>query len=585
MGLAILFITVFVLLISYRIYAVRKVNQTVQPSWSRSTPARRKMDGVNFMPSPPGVIAGFQFKSISLDVIIGPVIAVQFGWLPAILWLLFGSIFFGWVLDYFSTIISVRNGGNTISDLIGEFFNPTSRKLILVFIYIYLLTILGQFGLLFSTLLGRENVASGIIILVFAGFISGLMIYRWRINIILASFLSVMIALVGIWTTTTPTVHLFLNTVNQNLAEIGSLTLPKLISTSQVSFHSLFWILFLFAICYLIAVLPMWRIAIPINYVASWLVILTLGLAVAGLLFGTLNGSINSNFEIPPLVTTTHPNLGPIWPILFVTLSSGAVSGWHSLVSTFSTSRQIEKEPLVLPVTTGAMFTETVMVVLVIIFAATYGVSSGLFNPGQDYSLTAGPASIFAVGLAKSWHELGFTESLGGSFSALFLTIMGITVLHLVLRFSGVVSKDLFGQRFRTLMKPQFNILVIILIALLIIYFGYWQSLWVLFAGANQLLAAIVLLLASTWLVKIRKSFWWVFIPSVILFLTAMAAFFYNTIYQVLYQQVVIGQFDNPVSVGGNIITIVIGVLFMIFGVYLFYAGFKQFNHYRSIHT
>jgi carbon starvation protein len=103
MGFSILSVTVLVLLISYRNYLTRQENQTVELSWSRSSPARRKMDGVEFIPSPSGVITGFQFKSIPLDVIIGSVLAIQFGWLPAILWLLFGAIFFGWVLDYFST--------------------------------------------------------------------------------------------------------------------------------------------------------------------------------------------------------------------------------------------------------------------------------------------------------------------------------------------------------------------------------------------------------------------------------------------------------------------------------------------------
>ena len=139
MGLTILVITILVLILAYRYYALHRVNQTVEPDWSRSTPARRYMDGVDFVPTPTGILAGFQFKSISLDVIIGPVIAIQFGWLPAILWLLIGAVFFGWVQDYLASIMSMRKAGSPLSDLIGSYFNPRARVVILIFIFIYLL--------------------------------------------------------------------------------------------------------------------------------------------------------------------------------------------------------------------------------------------------------------------------------------------------------------------------------------------------------------------------------------------------------------------------------------------------------------
>jgi carbon starvation protein len=348
------------------------------------------MDGEDYLPSPKGVLAGFQFKSISLDVIIGPVIAIQFGWLPAIVWLLTGAIFFGWVQDYLSTIISMRNAGNPISDLVGTFFSPSSRPIMLSFILVYLLIILGQFGMVLSTLLGRENVAIAILFLAFAGLIAGLMIYRWRFNLTLATLISSLIALLGFWVTSIP---FFQNTVtrfNQIIPSNESTFLQQPLSAGGISWETLIWLLILLMICYLGAVLPIWRFSVPFNYVSSWIVILGIVLAVGGLILGTLNGSINSEFEIPPLVTTYQPNLGPIWPILFVTLSSGAISGWHALVTTFSTSRQVEKEPLAMPITTGSMFGETIMVAVVIIFAATFGVSSGTFNPETGYSLSAG---------------------------------------------------------------------------------------------------------------------------------------------------------------------------------------------------
>jgi carbon starvation protein len=582
MGLIILVITVLILLIVYRYYATRKVTQNVKPSWSRSTPARRYMDGENFFPTPTGILTGFQFKSISMDVIIGPVIAIQFGWLPAVLWLLVGAIFFGWVQDYFAAIISIRKEGKPVSDLIGSYFNPASRLVILVFIYVYLLIILGQFGLLFSTLLGRENVSFGILFLVLAGFLAGLMIYRWRINLIVATLLSILLTIFSIWITSlTPILNLVMS-FNQTIADQGSLTLPSILGSGEISWLSLIWILILFAICYLGAVIPIWRFAVPFNYVSSWVILLGLGLAVVGLFIGTLKGSINPDLEIPSLVSTFQPNLGPIWPILFVTLSSGAVSGWHSLVSSFSTSHQVEKEPNAMLVTSGAMFGETVMVVIVIIFAASFGISSGTFSAEQNFSLTAGPASIFAIGLARTWNTIGFSELFAGSFSALFLTLMGLSVLHLVLRFAGMVSADLFRKRISTLNNPKISILIVIFLAMIIILFGFWQSLWVLFAGANQLLAAIVLLLASTWLVKQDKPYWWTLLPALLLFVTAIAALFYSAIIQALYQQIMLAPELRPNPLFGNLVTIICGVFFMITGLYLFAVGLRQFGRVRA---
>lgn len=582
MGLIILVLTFLSLIVSYRYYVTRKVNREVEPSRSRSTPSRRYMDGEDYLPTPKGVLAGFQFKSISLDVIIGPVIAIQFGWLPAILWLLTGAIFFGWVQDYLSTIISIRNVGNPISDLVSTFFSPGLRPIILSFILVYLLIILGQFGMVLSTLLGRENVVIGILFLVFAGLLAGLMIYRWRINLILATLITSLIALLGFWVSSIPFFQNLVAKFNQIIPSNESGILQQPLSAGGLSWETLIWLLILLVICYLGAVLPIWRFSVPFNYASSWVVILGLFLAIGGLIWGTLTGTINAKFEIPALVTTYQPNLGPIWPMLFVTLSSGAVSGWHALVSTFSTSHQVEKEPMVLPITTGAMFGETIMVAVVIIFAATFGVTSGTFNPETGYSLIAGPASVFAGGMAKSLGALGFLESTGGTFSALLLTMMGLTVIQLVLRIARIVATDLLGKRIPGLRNPKLSTLFIIVLTLIIILFGFWQWLWVLFAGANQLIAGLVLLLASIWLANQGKAYHWTLWPALFLFVTALGALFYSSIYQPLDQLFLSGLEINPTIFIGNLITVIFGIMFMVAGTYIFFIGWKAFNHARN---
>jgi len=199
MGLAVLLITILILLLSYRFYVTPKVSQNINPSRKRSTPARRYMDGINFFPTNTSVLTGFQFRAISLDVIISPIIAVQFGWLPAILWLLFGAIFFGWVQDYLAAIISVRSSGRSFPQLFGSYFNTKSRKVIHIFLLCYLLIIISQFGLLLTTLISRVDMPFAIFFLVIAGLIAGYFIYRTHINLVISTLFSITIAVFGIW--------------------------------------------------------------------------------------------------------------------------------------------------------------------------------------------------------------------------------------------------------------------------------------------------------------------------------------------------------------------------------------------------
>jgi carbon starvation protein len=580
MGIAVLLLTLLVLGFSYKFYVSRQVNQNVNPDWNASTPARRYMDSINFFPTNPGILLGFQFKSISLDVIISPIIALQFGWLPAILWLLVGAIFFGWVQDYLATIISLRSKGDSFSQLISTHFTPRSRSLILVFLLCYLLIIISQFGLLLATLLNRDDLPIALLFLVFAGFIAGYLIYRTNINNTMTTALSISIVILGLWLGSTGFFQEKIRLFNQWVAEFDqSITMNSI--QGNISWQTLAWLLFVFAICYLAAVLPSWRFAVPFNYISAWLVILAFSLGVIGLALGTLKGTIHSNFEIPPLITTNSPSIGPIWPLLFVTLSSGAVSGWHALVSTYSTSHQLEKEPLGKPVLVKAMYGETILVTIVIILAATFGVSSGAFDATQQYSLTAGPATAFAAGFSETWKVLSISEAVSGSFSAYLLTIMSISILHLVIRYAGIVQSELLSPQIGWFNKRGITILIILIVALLLVIFGIRQWIWVLFAGANQLIASLVLILAAVWLKKQTKNYRWVLWPGVFLYLTGIAAIAFSAFYQILFKQMInssIVQFDRII---GSSVALIITVILIGSASIVFFTGLRELSRYR----
>lgn len=578
MGLFLFFIIFLTLLIAYRFYALRKSRMEVEPNASRSTPARRYMDGIEFIPSQRSILTGYQFKSISLDVVIGPVIAIQFGWLPALIWLLVGTVFFGWVQDSLVTILSMRRAGNSLIELLAEFFQPEVKSVALVFLLIFLLAILGQFGILLSTLLTRGAILFNIFLLVSLSFIFGQLVYRWRINLIFATIIPILIILLGFVFTTDPEFDVinafitgFFNNAGSNFPSqpfgVGNISLPTLISA-----------LIIMLVCFLASILPIWRISVPFNYLSAIIIFSGLLLAIGGYIYGILNETIPTSLEIPAFTSGYQPALGPIWPMLIVTLSSGAISGWNAVVSSFTTSKQIEKEPVALPVTIGPKFTETIFVATVIIFAATFGVSSGIFDPNQGYSLAAGPASVFAVGMATSASAVGIPESLGASFSTLLLAIMLITIMQIVLRIARHVSTELFGKRLPVFRNPSISTLTVILITLVIIIFGIWQWLWVLFAGANQLLAAVALLLVSTWLVKRGKSYRWTIWPAVFMFISAIAALIYTAI----YQPIISSQESNPSELIGNLIIFALGLGFISMGTYMFFAGWRAFNKARS---
>ena len=535
------------------------------------------MDGVNFFPVRPQVLTGFQFKSIALDVIISPILAVQFGWFPAILWLLFGTLFFGWVQDYLATIISIRSRGRTFIELFDQYFNPLSRTLIYIVIFTYLLIIISQFGLLLSSLVSRADILIPLLFTILASLLAGYLIFLNRINLVITTLFSVCVVLLGIWLSTLTLIQEGINSANQFIFNLDRL-IPLEGTLGFLNWQDIFSLLMIFTIGYLIANTPLQRFAIPFNFVSAWIVIFSFAVALIGFTFASINGSINTNFELPVINTDAQSTIGPIWPILFVSLSSGAVSGWHSLVSSFSTAQHVEKEPQIKSITTRAMFGETVVVALIVIFAATFGVSSGIFNAGQDYLLAAGPANIFATGLSRSWNTLGVSESLGISLSAFLLTVMFLSVLHLAIRYASTVQSELIDKRFFLLRKRSVSTLIVIMISLFLILFGLRESLWILFAGVNQLIASIVLLFASIWLLKQGKKIWWTILPAIFLFLTGMIAIFFSAVYQPLLAGY---SFDSNIIAQislANLLSILFAILIILACGYIFFIGVRKVN-------
>src|SRR5512136_1217304 len=200
-SLVVLLFGIVAIAFGYFVYA-RFVNRTVvQPDDKKATPPKMYMDGVYFTPANRHVLFGYQFKSIAaLGPILGPIVALQWGWLPALLWIVFGTLLIGWVQDYSSIMLGVREEGQSFGALSYRLISPRSRSILITFIYFYLLLIMGSFGVQVGfNLLTNPAVPLGVLLVILIGILAGQMTYKWKMDIILTSVITVLLAFVGIW--------------------------------------------------------------------------------------------------------------------------------------------------------------------------------------------------------------------------------------------------------------------------------------------------------------------------------------------------------------------------------------------------
>jgi carbon starvation protein len=579
-----LIIGVAAIVVGYGYYA-RTINKNiVQPDDQKATPAKMYMDGVDFTPANRNVLFGYQFKSIAaLGPIVGPIVAVQWGWLPALIWIVVGTFFIGWVQDYSSIVLGVRNEGQSFGALSYRFVSPRARNILLIFIYFYLLLIMGAFGKIVGyDLMTNPAVPLGVLLVIGVGVLAGQMTYRWKMDIILTSILTVVLAFVGIWLGTLPGVKSLFTAIN------GGETSPVLFgSVTQAQF---IWSLAVLVICYFGAVLPIWRWAQPINYVAFWIVFLGILAGTVGLLiwhpafpadfpaFTNWSGNLCQAADCSGIESTPLA-LGPLWPILFVTIACGAVSGWHSLVSSSGTARQLEKETDALYVGGGAMFLEMFLAVLSLL-AAVVGVGVTQGFAGYVGLVAAGKnAGVFAVGLSEMMARVGVPTSFGLPYGSVFLTLMALTIMYLVVRFMRVASAEFLGDSVPVFKNSTVGSIVALALSALLIWTGFWARIWVLFGGANQLMASLALLLVTLWLMSKGKNYLWTAVPFLFMFVTTIAALLitaYNVFNQVLTSpNLTVDQIVGNVLAGGIAVFLVIAALI------LAWDSLKAFQRYR----
>jgi carbon starvation protein len=537
--------------LGYRVYAKYIDSKIMKADPKRATPATMYMDGVEFMPTNKNILFGYQFKSIAgAAPIIGPIIAIQWGWLPALIWILAGAFFIGWVQDYASCMIAMRNDGASFGGLSHKLISPRARLILLSFIYFYLLLIAGAFGnVVVSTAIGLKASPMAWLFLTIAGILAGQMIYRWKKDIILTTVVTVLIALSGIW----------LGTVAPSDSIVGT----------DLANSRLLWAVVAFVFCYFAAVLPIWRFALPINYVASYIVFL-------GLLFGIVGIFVlHPDFTLPAYTNFTI-KIGPIWPIMFVTIACGAISGWHSIVSSSGTARQLENEMDARPVGGGVMFVEMMLAVFALIIAGTIYASPVEYGA----AIAKGPGAVFAAGVSKFLGALGMPADMGRSYGSVMMIVLAITIMQLVIRFMRISTSELLGDIHPIFKNAHVGTIIASILGITVVLTGWWQYLWVLFGGANQLMASLALMLITAYLISEGKPYAWAFYPMIFMFITTIAALVFTS-YNLL-QKVMSGAVTGEALIGNTLMGVV-GFFLVIAAIMLGIEGVKAFIRYKKI--
>jgi carbon starvation protein len=567
--------------LTYTRYARRIDRNVIQSDPKRATPATLYMDGVDFMPTNRNILFGYHFKSIAAaGPIVGAVVAATlWGWLPAMIWLIGGVAFMGWVSDYSAIVMSVRNEGHSLSAIAHRLISPRTRTILFLFIFFYLLLVAGAFvGIMATVMETQPRTHMGVILLVVMGLLLGQMLYRWHVGLVPATLITVGITLIAIMTGhASESIFKGLNDSLNSLT--GGAPLVTYFDPTLAGFKGaeakimpslFFWALAISIFCYAGSVLPIWRMAQPVVYVGFWITALAMLLGLGGAAIGTFVKPEVAYFSIPAFKGWS-PQMGPsgvmpLWPMLFVTIACGAISGWHALFGTVGTARQIENETDMLPVGAGSMLAEFLLGLLALL-AISIGAKGS-------------PVAAFANGLGGFISVWGFPLDYAISLAFAAFIVIVLVVTQLLFRVMRVTLTEWLGEIIPPLRNQHFASFISIALAILLVMTGTWIYLWQLFGAANQLMAALSLLLVTIWLVSVGKN--WVFagIPMIFMYITTLASVLvtaYNLYFNVYLPNLEAGRTLPAVGSG---LMVLVAILLVFAAIFVGVDGFRAFFKY-----
>jgi len=507
---------------------------------NRSTPAHSMRDNVDYVPAKWPVLFGHHFASIAgAAPIIGPVTAAVFGWVPVLLWIVLGSIFLGAVHDFTSLVASIRHKGQSIGEVIREHIGSTGKQLFLIFAWSTLILVIAAFVILVAkTFIMTPEVATSsglfLILAVFFGF----SVYRKNLSIGIATLIGVVLLLICIY---------------------AGLAAPAAISRSpQTAQQAWTWIIL--AYIFIASVTPVWILLQPRDYLNSFLLYMILISAFIGILVK------NPAVHFPAFTHFYDPHMGAMFPILFVTVACGAISGFHSLVASGTTAKQLDREPDALKIGYGGMLVEGLLAVIALIAAVTLiPVHYRDFFPVGG---KANPIGLFASSVGGFISVLGIPQKAAVTFAAMAVSAFALTSLDTATRLGRFIFQEFFRSENKTkvntfltnrFVATFFTVLPGGLLALT----GQYQSIWPIFGSANQLLAALALLAGSVWLAKLKKKNFFLVIPMIFMFAVTLTALVFLIIkkLKIIYGFFILGEKQLQIGITGTIFLLIIAVL------------------------
>ena len=495
------------------------------------------------------------------------------------IWLVLGVAFMGWVSDYSAIVLSVRNEGSSLSAVAHRLISPRTRTILFIFIFFYLLLIAGAFvGIMAQVMDSQPKTHLGMILLVAMGLLLGQMLYRWRVGLLAATALTVGVAFAAVLAgPLTEGLFKGLNEFFNSLtggAAIVTYFDPTLAgfkgAEAKIMPSLLFWAIAICVFCYAGSVLPIWRMAQPVVYVGFWITAVAMILGLLGASLGTFIKPEVAQFQIPAF-KGWNPQLGPfgimpLWPMLFVTIACGAISGWHSLFGSVGTARQIESEADMLPVGAGAMFAEFLLGLLALL-AVTVGAKGA-------------PVAAFANGLGEFISVWGLPLDYAVSLAFATFIVIVLVVTQLIFRVMRVTLSEWLGDMIPPLRNQHVASFISVALAILLVLTGTWIYLWQLFGAANQLMAALSLMLVTIWLASVGKDWLYAGLPTVFMYVTTVGSIVvtgYNLYFNVYVPNLDAGRL---LPVAGSGLMVLVSLLLVVAALLIGFDGWRAFLKY-----
>jgi len=530
-------IVLIIFLIGYTFYG-RFLEKQYYIKEEEKVPSITNFDGIDFFPTNKFILLGHHFSSIAgAGPIVGPIIAgIAYGWLPSILWIVLGTIFIGGLHDFSALVASVRHKGKSIGEIAKNYMGKRVYKIFLLFIWFALVYIITVFADLAATTFAKEPpVAQVNIGYILIALILGFTLYKLKLKLPIATLFALII--------------------------IGLIIFFSL-GKNIIVFSRETWVWILLIYCFFASILPVWVLLQPRDYLSSYLLYLILIIGIIGTLF--------SNYSISyPAFVSFNPQIGPLFPFVFINIACGAISGFHALVSSGTTSKQLDNIKNAKFVGYGAMLLESILAIIslstVMILSKDLAKSSKL------------PTEIFSLGVSKFVSIIGLNPHLGLILGYLAISAFILTTLDTSTRISRYVLQELLGITASTLKVRLGATLISLILPIILLHIKFyapdgtlipaWKKIWPIFGSTNQLLAALVLLTIYVWAKNINPGkLLFILIPTIFMIIITLSALGYITFSNLRF----------------NIITL-IALILLVLAFYMIIEGMKVLKNRKRI--